>query len=334
MSQLSTPSNLAPSGSAAEVLVACVTYNSAQVIGDFLASLPAALAGGPRCRVVVVDNNSSDATVDLVRQHAPWAHLVSAGGNLGYAGGINLAMRRYPASEGVYVLNPDTVPAPGSVSALHQATQRDPSIGIVVPRIVGASGQLEFSLRREPTLGRALGHALLGGPRAARWSSLGEVVRDPANYRGGAQADWATGAAVYFTRAAIDAAGDWDERFFLYSEETDYCLRVRDAGFTLQLVTAASVMHHGGDQAVSAGLWALSAVNRTRLYRKRHGRLASTGYWAAVLLNEVIRVLTVRDPAGRAVHRSAVRALRAAGPDQPGPEPTTELLARAGSPVL
>ncbi|WP_210502840.1 glycosyltransferase family 2 protein [Nocardioides xinjiangensis] len=315
------PAGLVRDTDGADVVVAVVTYNSSRVIGALLAALPAALASVRRCLVVVADNDSADGTPDLVRASAPWVRVINAGHNAGYAGGINLALRRYPAARAAYVLNPDAVPSPGSVSTLLDVVSRDPSIGIAVPLMLASDGTLCWSLRREPSVPRALGEALLGGRRAGRVALLGETVRDATRYRDGAVADWATGAAMMVTRAAINAVGEWDERFFLYSEETDYCLRVRDAGYRLQLVEAAQVVHQGGDQATSADLWALAAVNRTRLYRKRHSRPASAAYWAAVLLNEAMRAR-----AGESRHRTAVRALLGAGPDQRSARATPAIL--------
>ncbi len=314
---------------AADVVIVCVTYNSSAVLPALLDAMAAALHGVGRCRVVVVDNDSHDGTPDLVRAVAPWACVIQTGRNAGYAGAINTARRRHPARHSVLVLNPDTVPAPGSVRRLVDALDADPAVGAAIPRLVGVDDRPHYSLRREPTVLRALGEAALGGRRAARFPRLGETVRDLSRYHDGADADWATGAALLISRRASDAAGEWDERFFLYSEETDYCLRLRDAGYHLHLVADAVVVHEGGDQSISPGLWSLAAVNRTRLYRKRHGRAASALYWTAVLANESARAL-----AGSPVHRAAVRALLAAGPDQPGPEPTPRILAHAGHPVI
>lgn len=291
-------------GRAPDVLAAVVTYNSETIIERFLGSLPAALAGAGTAEVVVVDNASTDATVSLVRQTAPWATVVESPANLGYGAGINLALQRTTPRRGVYVLNPDAVPSAGSVQLLARAVESDRGTGIAVPRILDAHGGLKHSLRREPTILRALGEAVLGGQRASRFSALGEVVSDPAHYVDGATADWATGAAMFIATRTVMDVGLWSEEYFLYSEETDYALRARDAGYRLTLVTGAHVTHPGGDLGTSPRLWSLAAVNRTRLYRSRHTRLPSGVYWCAVLCNEGLRSL-----AGRRTSRAAVRAL-------------------------
>lgn len=305
------PGLLAQDGIEPEVLVVTVTYNSAGLIAEFLDALGPALEGAGSCQVVCVDNASSDGTGDLIRTIAPWVTLLEPGANLGYAAGLNLAMRGCQPRRGAYVLNPDAVPSPGSVHVLAEAVANNPSIGLAVPRVLDGKGRLKFSLRREPTILRALGEASLGGHRAAKIPALGDMIRDPAHYVDGATADWATGAALFISTEAMRRVGQWDESFFLYSEEIDYALRVRDAGLTLRYVWGATVVHPGGEMSRSPWLWSLVAVNRTRLYRKRHGALGSAAYWAIVFLNEATRASL-----GRPTHRAAVKAL-IVGPEPP-----------------
>ena len=325
---IAPPTTLVDGGSSApDVVVTCVTYNSGSVIDAFLAALPDALDSVGSCRVVVVDNDSADDTVEVIRQRAPWVTLVRAPGNIGYAAGINLALGECIGRLGIYVLNPDAVPSKGSVALLLEATQRDPRIGIAVPTVRSTDGKLKFSLRREPTLLRAVGETVLGGHRAARFPRLGDMIRDPDHYREGATADWATGAAMFISRTAMDAVGDWDERFFLYSEETDYALRVRDAGLRLELVPAASVTHPGGEMSASPQLWSLVAANRQRLYRKRHSLLPSFLYWVVTLANEGVRALL-----GRERSRLASRVLLHLGPGRRGAETTPTLIGRTSVP--
>lgn len=289
----------------ADVVVLAVTYNSAALLPAFLEALPPALTGLTSARVVLIDNASADGTVERARELAPWADVVETGVNAGYAAAINVGIRHVRARVGVYILNPDALPSAGSVIRLVQAAQADARIGMAVPRVLDANGRLKYSLRREPTLLRALGEALLGGRRAARIPPLGDLIRDPGYYVDGATADWATGAAMYVPVHAAAAVGRWDERFFLYSEETDYALRLRDVGLRVQLVATASVQHPGGDMSRSPWLWSLVAVNRTRLYAKRHRRPAAAAYWLVVLVNEAVRSALGR----AATHRAAVAAL-------------------------
>lgn len=308
-----------------DVVVICVTYNSAAVIEPMIAALPDALNGVNSCRVVFVDNASSDATPAMIRELAPWSTLLQVGYNAGYAGGINIALQQVSARRGAYIVNPDAVSAPGSIALLLDAVERDQSTGIAVPRIVDHHGRLKFSLRRRPTIARAVGEALLGGHRAGKFVHFGDMIRNPRYYRDGATADWATGAAIFISRSTLDAVGAWDERFFLYSEETDYALRAQDAGYQLRLVYDAVVRHPGGEMEASPFLWSLVAVNRTRLYRKRHGLACSAVFWIVVVLNEGTRGLL-----GRKTNLAAFRALLSLGPNPSGREKTPALIQAGG----
>jgi N-acetylglucosaminyl-diphospho-decaprenol L-rhamnosyltransferase len=287
-----------------DVLVTVVTYNSATIIARFLSALPDAMSGVASARVVVVDNDSHDATLDLIEHHAPWVDVIPLDRNVGYGSGLNVAMRAYQSRLGTLILNPDAVLQPGAVKALVDAACDGSGVGIAVPRIVNDEGKLKYSLRRKPTIMRALGEALLGGHRAAQFPLLGDMIRDPKYYVDGATAEWATGAVMFLARSAIDRVGLWDERFFLYSEETDYALRVRDAGLRLIYVESAVAVHPGGSMSKSPALWSLVAVNRTKLYRKRHGPIQSGLYWAVIFFNEGSRAVM-----GRPTHRAAAGAL-------------------------
>lgn len=284
------------------VTAVVVTYDSAGVLAGLLDALPAAFGGSGPAELVVADNASRDATVEVAAARAPGATVVEMGRNAGYAAGLNAAVRRAAPSDAILLLNPDTRPRPGSVARMVAALRR-PGVGAVVPRFVHPDGRTAPSLRRDPTVLRALGEALLGGRRAGRFAALGEVVHDPAAYERGGPVAWATGAAMLIDRRCLETLGGWDETFFLYSEETEFALRAREAGYRLWYVPDAVVEHIGGEAPVAPDLWSLLTVNRVRLFRRRHSRARTVAFYGAVVLNEAVRA--VRGP----THRAALRSL-------------------------
>jgi GT2 family glycosyltransferase len=277
-----------------------VTYNSADDVTSLLDCLGPATAG-LTTRTVVVDNGSEDGTVQRVRARSG-VTCIESGANLGYAGAINLGRQHIGPCSSILVLNPDLVLEPGSVVELF-ATLRLHGAGVVVPQLLDDRGSLYRSLRREPTILRALGDALFGDhfPRRPGWAS--EMVRDPARYRTAQQVDWATGAAMLIGFDCDRDVGAWDEdRFFLYSEETDFAARARSAGWTIDFVPTARAHHRQGGSGHSPELVALMAVNRVRYYEKHHGRAPSMAFRAVVALHELLRCA---DP----VHRRSLRAV-------------------------
>jgi GT2 family glycosyltransferase len=283
-----------------DVALVVVTHDSAEHIGALLSSLDCGL-GGVSSRLVVVDNASTDDTVARLRADGR-AEVVVRPDNPGYAAAINVAVARTRAASAVLVLNPDLVLGPGSVPAL-LAAAREPGVGIVVPQMRTPEGAIYRSLRREPTVRRALATAFAGGRVTRRFPSLSETVDEERSYHERHDVDWATGAAMLVTRACADATGAWDESFFLYSEETDYAARVRGGGFRVLYEPSAVVAHVGGEAMTSPRLRSMLAVNRVRYYRRRHGPMRSAAFYAAALSSELVR--------GALGDRAALAAARA-----------------------
>ena len=227
------------------VALIVVTHNSAAVLPGLADSLLAGLAGVDDWRVVLVDNASTDDTTEVAARVLPDADVVTPGRNAGYAAGINAGLRRVAPDETVVVLNPDLAIHPGAIAALLAALE-DPTTGVSVPQLRSSDGTLARSLRREPSARRAWAEALLGGARAGGLG-LGEVVTDPLAYEHAHDVDWATGAALAISPVARASVGEWDESFFLYSEEVDWCRRVRAAGLRVRFVPDAVMTHRGGD---------------------------------------------------------------------------------------
>jgi len=277
-----------------DLAVVIVTHNSAHVVGDLLDSLPGAL-DDLTADVIVVDNGSTDGTAEFAAARGGCRVVRSA--NVGYAGGINRGVREAISAEAILVLNPDVRLHENSVPPL-LAALREPNVGIVAPQVRSPQGTLELSLRREPTLPRALG---LTGTKLAVFS---EYVSNPSEYTRPCTADWALGAVLAMSRKCYDALGGWDETFFLYSEETDLALRARDAGWLTRYEPQAVAVHIGGQSGRSETTHAMQIVNRVRLYRRRHRALASWCYFWLAVASELSWVVR-----GRPQSRSAIAAL-------------------------
>jgi GT2 family glycosyltransferase len=285
-----------------DLAVIVVTYNSGPHLDRLLDSLDAALAD-LRAQLVFVDNNSTDDTLARLRSDGRGLVLAQPD-NRGYAAAINVGLEQTSEAPAVLVLNPDLSLAAGCIPVL-MAAAREQGVGIVVPQIRTPEGIVFRSLRREPTVSRALGTAVMGGRVAGRFPRMSETVGDERCYRERRYVDWATGAAMLITRECAAATGPWDESFFLYSEETDFAERARRAGFRILYEPAALVTHTGGESMTSPRLRSMLALNRLRYFRRRHGPLRSSVFYAAVLGNEVARGV-LGDKAARGAARALV----------------------------
>jgi GT2 family glycosyltransferase len=286
--------------------VVIVTYNSAPVLADCLTSI-ATTQGVELVAVAVADNNSHDATLRIAAAATDLPMVpVQVGSNAGYAAGINAGIEALDLDkvDAVFVMNPDCRLRPDSLARLAEAMRADGHRGITCPKLLYDDGTLQLSLRRAPTVTRAFAEAIIGGTRAGKIGTLGELVTDPAEYDQAGPAVWATGAAMFISVEAIRDIGPWDESFFLYSEETDFALRAADKGWTLWYEPSSVVTHIGGESRTNTDLATLLIVNKVRLFRRRSNAAAGAAYYVAIFTGESVRAL-----AGSKVSRAAVRAL-------------------------
>ena len=283
----------------ADIAIVVVTHNNADHVVGLLESLRVE-ASQLRIRLIVADNDSADDTVALLSAE-PNVIVVQTGGNLGYAGGVNAASARLGAADAVLVLNPDLAVEPDCLRAMLDRLATS-GAGVVVPRLVGSDGATSLSLRREPTIVNSLGDALFGAHLPARPGLFSETVLAPASYESAHSIEWSTGAAVLTRRDIADAIGDWDERFFLSSEEVDYLRRARELGASIWFEPAARMQHDEGGSGASVHLETLMAVNRVRYVRKHHSAGYAAAFHATVILHEAMRGY-------KAAHRQILKTL-------------------------
>jgi GT2 family glycosyltransferase len=292
-------------GGTARIAVVIVTFNSAAVLPGCLASV-AAQTGVDLTRVVVADNASRDDSV-AIAEATPGlpVHAVPVGRNAGYAAAINAGLVTLDLHEldAVLVLNPDCRLRPDTLCLLAEALRR-PGRGIAAPRLLNPDGSFQASLRRRPTVLRALAEAAVGGHLAGRIGTLSELAVRPREYAQAAQVVWATGAAMLLSAEAVRELGPWDESFLLYSEETEYCLRAADQGWSTWYEPAAVVEHIGGESGTNPQLYALMVANKVVLFRRRNRAPASLAYHLAVTAGEAVRAVL-----GRGTSRAALAAL-------------------------
>lgn len=313
------PGAFEPDGTAADVAVLVVTYNNDDSVDSLIASLRGE-AAELRIRVIVADNSPTESTLLRLANH-PDVIAFSTGGNLGYAGGINAAAARAGKCTAVLVLNPDLEVRPGAVQTLLE-TLGSTGASAVVPLLEDDDGTIYHSLRREPTLARAMGDAVFGARFATRPAWSAEIDEDNESYQHAHRIDWATGAAVMVRSDMAETLRGWDEQYFLYSEETDYFRRIRDAGGFAWFEPAAVMGHSRGGSGASPDLVALMNVNRVRYAASHHGRGRAAAVRVVTALAETARFYLPS-------HRASAKALLGMrrwdslpGP-RPGPAGTT-----------
>jgi N-acetylglucosaminyl-diphospho-decaprenol L-rhamnosyltransferase len=234
------------------VTAVIVSYRSAQLAIDSLSSVAQERsAAGLSVRAVVVDNASGDFPYisRAVEENgwASWVTVLLAPRNGGFAYGNNMGIRHALKSgpvDYVYLLNPDTRVRPGAIGALVRFLESHREVGIAGSSFENQDGSEWPIAFRFPSLVSELSQALGLGPVIRlldRWAVARHMSQSEEQ-----QVDWICGASMMIRAAVLDAIGGLDERYFLYFEETDFCLRARRAGFATWYVPQSRVMHIGG----------------------------------------------------------------------------------------
>lgn len=271
-----------------DLSVVIVSWNVRELLRRCLASLlrdvaPAAeghfvLPGGRTLEVWVVDNSSSDGSAGMVEADFPGVHVLVSP-NRGFAAGSNQGIAR---SRGRYVLllNPDTEVVGDALTTLLDYLEAHPDVGVVGPQLRYGDGRLQSSRRRFPTpLTGFLESTLLQQwfPHN-RWLSRYYVLDRPDDAT--SEADWVVGAAFVVRREAIAQAGLLDEGYFMYSEEMEWCRRIKSHGWRVVYLPAATVIHHEGrsSEQVVAARHVYFQTSKLRYWRATFGP-----YWTAAL---------------------------------------------------
>ena len=295
----------------ADLAIIIVSTNEAHWLTVCLSSV-FAHAGTASLDVVVVDNESRDGTRDLVEHGFPAARVV-ASRNRGFAHGNNRGLETTTARY-VLFLNPDTEVTEGTFGELLQTLDARPEIGLAGVRQFTPDGELYPTIRRLPNAARALGDAL----RSERWpirpSWAGERVLDPGVYDREYECGWTSGSFMLARREALQSAGFMDERFFIYSEEPDLCLRIKRAGWTVKHLPSLAIIHHACKGGIRPRMIAQDLYTRRQYADKHFAPPHRLAYLGAIAVRHLIRAAP-GGPGGelaadrRAAARLALRTL-------------------------
>jgi GT2 family glycosyltransferase len=253
----------------------------------------------PNQWVIVLDNASTDGSVDAIRARFPDVHIIALKENKGYAGNNNTGIQAAldAGADWVFVLNEDTLLADDCLTRLVQIGENDPKIGIVGPMVYHYD---------EPEIIQSA-----GGWLNDRWQAghSGQNEVDKGQYGHPRSVDWISGCAILVRREVIEQIGMLDERFFYYWEETEWCLRASRAGWQVLQVPAARLWHKGVQRNYQPGpnVTYYNTRNRLMMMQKHNASLA---VWIASWLHLSRTLLSwTLNPkwAGMGNHRAALR---------------------------
>lgn len=272
-----------------------VTHNRRQLALQTLRTAREA-SGGLHVEWIVVDSGSTDGTPQALLESFPPARVILER-NIGFAAASNVGLKR-ASGRWLLLLNPDVEIVSGTFAHLLAALDAQPRIGAASVLQLDSDRRLLHSIRRFPSASRALGEALA----AARWTPLHnwrEEEQRIAAYRRQTPADWLVGAFLLMRSQTLSEVGPLDERFFLYSEEADWCYRAARAGWRVEHLPSMAMVHHTAQGVSRPDLWAQLSWAKVLFARKHLAPASAASLRAALALRHALRWLAASALPGR-----------------------------------
>ncbi len=255
----------------ADLTLVIVSWNVCELLRRCLQSI---LATEGDVEIVVVDNASTDGSPEMVQEAFPQVRLIANEENRGFTAANNQGLA-LAQGRALMLLNPDTEVVEDALATMVEYLDAHPKVGALGPRLLFPDGRQQPSRRRFPTFATALVESTViqewwADNRILRRYYMADTPDDAIQ-----PVDWVVGACLLVRREAYEQVGGLDEGFFMYSEELDWCKRIKDAGWEVVYLPTATVIHHEGkssEQVVPARHIRFQ-TSKVRYFRKHHGSL-------------------------------------------------------------
>lgn len=274
--------------------------------GELRDCLKSALAADPgSTEFIVVDNASTDGSVEMLQLEFPDVRLIRNSGNLGFAKASNQGVK---VSSGRYVLllNPDCVVHPGVFTELMRFGDAHPEAGIFGIRILNKNGTVFESCRRFPTLAAGIFRNAVLARLFPNNPYIKEYLMADWDHSEVAEVDWVSGAALVARREMLDQIGLLDERFFMYCEDVDIAYRAKQSGWKVMYFPGATVVHLRARSSDQNPVPMIIAFHRSMyaFFKKHYSDQSSVLTRAVVPLGLIFRTLLL------VTHNKLVRTLK------------------------
>jgi N-acetylglucosaminyl-diphospho-decaprenol L-rhamnosyltransferase len=277
-------------GGVTDLSIIIVSWN----VRDYLRSCLSSIIdnqGDLLVEVIVVDSGSADGSTQMIRDEYPSLKLVACNDNVGFPRGNNIGLRD-ATGRFLLLLNPDTEIISDALSQMVAYLEENEEVGVVGGQLLNSDGTVQSSRRRFPSIATAAFESTWLQPYAPR-EMIRQYYAEDLPLDDPVEVDWLVGACLMTRREVIDEVGLMDEAYFMYSEELDWCRRIREAGWRIVYLPEAQIIHHVGKSSEQAETERHVNFQRAKLryFRKYHGRLPTALLRMILLLNYVWQLI-------------------------------------------
>lgn len=276
---------------AVDISIVIVNYNTRDVTSEAVASV-LRHSGGLEVEVIVVDNDSQDGSVETLRAAFPQVTVVDTRHNGGYAWGNNVGLH---CARGRYVLilNPDTLLREGTLETALAYMETHPEVGILGAEVVPEDGNRQLTVFRFPSLGKLFWRLVVPNRIIRKSRLFGDQRYASRGYDRIMDVDAVAGCFMLLPRPVVDQVGPMDDRFFMYSEETEWCWRVGRAGYKVRYNPDVKITHYGAVSTGQTSPWKSVEIARSHILflRFTQGPLVARTATALMLISELPRAI-------------------------------------------
>lgn len=274
-----------------DVSIIIVNWNTRELLQDCLTSVYER-TGDIEYEIIVVDNGSTDSSVEMVKKNFPLVNVIENAENLGFARANNIGIK---AGKGRYIclINSDITILDDCFGKLMKFMDSNPGAGMAGPKILNADLTIQHSCRHFPSIWNNLCQSLGLNHLFPKSAFFSDWIMDYWSHDSIRSVDALSGCFWMTRRKALEEVGLLDEDFFIYGEDLDWCKRFRKAGWDIVFYPEAEAIHLGGASSAAAPVKFYIEMQKADLqyWRKHHGISGKIGYMAVILLRETIRTI-------------------------------------------
>lgn len=215
--------------------------------------------------IIVVDNDSCDGIEQMLREQFPAVKFMQSGKNLGMGAGNNIGIRM-AAGKYVLIINPDIFVLPGAIERLYNFCVQHPDVGLAAPRLLNPDRSLQYTCYRWHRFWTPLFRRTILARLDFAKKEVARFLMSDWGHNETREVDWIQGSCFLTPKKVFDEVGLFDERFFMYFEDTDLCRRIKNAGYKVMYLADAEVIHLHRRQSADGGLMKILFNKLTRIH--------------------------------------------------------------------
>lgn len=279
-----------------DVSVCIVNWKTKDLLADCITSIMDRTSG-VSYQIIVVDNNSSDGSVEMVKQEFPNCKLIVSKKNLGFSKGNNLGLRE-ATGKYIFFLNPDTILKTNALYGMFQVLEAHENIGAVGCKLLNAVDSIQYTCARTyPTLLNQLCDLMLLNRLFPKFKLFSTIEIGYWDHLDSREIDCLSGACIFARKDIIDIIKGFDAHFFMYAEDVDLCYRIKKAGWKLYYLASEEIYHLEGQSSKKKRQKYFSAIAQREsnhyFFHKHFGKLYAWMYTIIIAFGSSFRILVI-----------------------------------------